>query len=476
MKFGQDLWRSGTIVRKDIYSYLTGDQLWINHEWLAEAMFYAAFAAGGTVGLVAFKTFISLLITGSIYKHLKRETSDALRAGILAIVFSLVLIPYLATVRPQAFTFLVFLLILIVLKNADRGQIRWLWFVPPLLAFGVNLHGGFLACLGIFLLWVSVYLGLTILEKKSLGSALDRPNLEIMGIGIVAILGTLLNPYGPQLLFFLLRTATVSRPEIREWGPITLASFQGCVYVFLLALVSMGLMCSRRERSPSLLILLACTALLPLVASRHVPLFAIAAAVFAGGHISDAWNRWLPAQTPSNNPHARKAWVPTFCFGAAAVVLALSALNFGCVRMDPRASAVPATAIGLLKQANLNGNLAIHFDWGEYALWHLGPRIKVSVDGRRETVYSAKIYAENLNFINGVGDWDAILKGSDTELALVSKNFAVFNLMKLKQDWVLVYDDPAAGLFVRKGSPMIERIQNAKLPAVPYDGAGLCFP
>ena len=28
------------------------------------------------------------------------------------------------------------------------------------------------------------------------------------------------------------------------------------------------------------------------------------------------------------------------------------------------------------------------FNWGEYAIWHLGPDVKVSVDGRRETIYS----------------------------------------------------------------------------------------
>jgi hypothetical protein len=33
------------------------------------------------------------------------------------------------------------------------------------------------------------------------------------------------------------------------------------------------------------------------------------------------------------------------------------------------------------------------FDWGEYALWHLGPRLKISMDGRRETIYSDRMLA-----------------------------------------------------------------------------------
>jgi hypothetical protein len=150
--------------------------------------------------------------------------------------------------------------------------------------------------------------------------------------------------------------------------------------------------------------------------------------------------------------------------------------NFRCLRIDPRAVAVPTAAIALLKEAGIAGNLAIHFDWGEYALWHLGPRIKVSVDGRRETVYSAKVYDENLNFMNGTGDWEAILRNYETGLALVSKSFPVFNLMKLKPDWILVYDDPEAALFVRRGSPAIERIHNAKIADISHGEASLCFP
>jgi len=30
------------------------------------------------------------------------------------------------------------------------------------------------------------------------------------------------------------------------------------------------------------------------------------------------------------------------------------------------------------------------FNWGEYAIWHFGPRLRVSIDGRRETVYSER--------------------------------------------------------------------------------------
>ena len=38
----------------------------------------------------------------------------------------------------------------------------------------------------------------------------------------------------------------------------------------------------------------------------------------------------------------------------------------------------------------LSGNLWTSFDWGEYAIWHFGPVLRVSIDGRRETVYPTR--------------------------------------------------------------------------------------
>jgi hypothetical protein len=48
------------------------------------------------------------------------------------------------------------------------------------------------------------------------------------------------------------------------------------------------------------------------------------------------------------------------------------------------------------------------FNWGEYALWQLAPAgIRVSIDGRRETVYSAEVLASHNAFYQaGAGELD----------------------------------------------------------------------
>ena len=475
IRFGEDLWRTGRIVRPDIYSYLTGDQLWINHEWLSEAIFYAVFAGAGSAGLIVFKSCLSLLIVGIIYCHLRQQVSVALRAAILALVFTMSLIPYLAAVRPQAFTFLVFLLVLIVLERADRGERRWLWFGPPLVAFAVNLHGGVLASAGLFLFWLVLSLSSAAFRERSFAAICAQPNRAIIFVAVITIAAIFFNPYGIQLLFFLLRTATVPRPEIGEWQPIALMSVEGLVYALFLALALTGLMFSRKERSPVLITLFACTALLPLIASRHMPLFGLTCAVLTGHHVADVWDRTSPVLSVYGNHESQSVWFTVAYFVIALVAITASLPNFQCIRMDGR-EPFPVKAVALLKQSNAAGNIAVHFDWGEYVLWHLGPRIKVSIDGRRETVYSERSYAENLRFTGGLGNWDEILEKHETDLVFVSKTFPVFNLMQLKPGWTRVYEDPMSGLFVRPGSPLEEEIRLTKEPDLSYIGAGSCFP
>jgi hypothetical protein len=473
IKFGQDLWQTGQIIRSDPYSYLTGDQLWINHEWLAEVIFYLGFALAGPAGLIVLKIAVGLLITGLVYRHLCRQGLTPVRAGIVLLPVTPLLVPGLVTVRPQMFTYLFFLVILLLIDQAERGHPQYLWVAPPLFALWANLHGGFLAGLGIFLLWSFAHLAFVLLRPRRPGAlSLSQVAMPLA----VSVLATLLNPYGVELLAFLARTAIVARRDITEWQPIDIMTPLGAMYIVILGVAVAGLVYSRRERRPALITLFVCASLLPLMAIRHTQLFALVVAVLAGEHIGDAWDR-VSSGRQSNRSAAGvnrpRPWLAGLSFVGAVVLVGLALPNFSCIRPYP---VYAYRAIALLKHSGISGNLAVHFTWGEYALWHLSPRIKVSVDGRRETVYSDEIRRQNLDFRMGTGDWDALLRKHETHLALVSKKFPVFNLMQLHPDWRVVYEDPVSGLFVQRGSPLIRQIQTTDPPVLPYNGVGLCFP
>jgi hypothetical protein len=129
-----------------------------------------------------------------------------------------------------------------------------------------------------------------------------------------------------------------------------------------------------------------------------------------------------------------------------------------------------------LKAVGVAGNLGVHFDWGEYVIWHLGPRVKVSIDGRRETVYSDRIRELNLRWTFGVVQWDELLDQFPTELALVDKKMPVYELMRKKSGWALVKEDSLCALFARQESAWKTALEAVRTSDTPADGSSRCFP
>jgi hypothetical protein len=472
IRFGQDILRTGSIIQSDIYSYRTHGQQWINHEWLSEVIFAAVHDRWGPEGLIVLKCLIGLLILALGYAQLRRKRLERLPAVALLLVLCIPFRLGLATVRPQMFTYLMFLELLLVLENAvSLRQIR-IWTLPVLFAAWVNLHGGVLAGVGVLGLWMIGRL------VEGLRDA-SRTRIERLGgiasMGLLACscgLALLVNPYGAGLPRFLLRTATVPRPEISEWVPVGLLSFAGLLFLLLLLWGIVGMALSARC-SPGSSLIFGVTAILPLLSSRHYPLFAFALVVEAGGPIADLWNR--------GRPIGPVRWGESRFLGAAgltaALVLCASSLpHWRCVRIEPFYFPFPARAVGLLRQSGIQGNLALPYDWGEYVLWHLGPGVKVSIDGRRETVYADESLEQAIDFESGTRVWDALLRTAPTDLILVPNGSPTANLLSLRKDWLPLYQDGFCALFGRPGSPGLDRLLQTSVPDLPDDGDGLCFP
>jgi hypothetical protein len=472
VKFGQDAIAHRALGSSDPYSYLTQGQRWINHEWLAECLFALAYDRLGTWGLVLLKTVIDFIIISSLFITLINHGLDPIRAGILVLVAAFLLFYHILTVRPQLFTYLFFLLTLLLLKRVESGGRRWLWAFPPLLALWINMHGGVLAGWGALLAWSSTQL---VLRLWSPQGAADLNPLEILTAGVASTAALLVNPYGYVLPQMLIRTATVPRPDILEWQSVAASRSHFAAFLVLLALALGCLSLSNRGRRPALIVVFLVTASMPLVAIRHLPLFAISAVILAGEFIAAAWSRW-PTRLGETASLLERGLV-FFSIAGGLIFLAFSPVNYACMPISTRLlGSFPARATAVLAKTGLSGNLVTHFNWGEYLIWHVGPRIRVSIDGRRETIYSELVRDENGQFSRGEGDWAAILRRPATDLVLVPKGSPPFNLMVLTQNWVVAFEDPLCAIFARKGSSWEREISAIRAPDIPCDGEGLYFP
>jgi hypothetical protein len=478
LRFGQDMVRAGSVIRRDDYSYRSAGRLWINHEWLSEVLFAQVYDLAGPPGLIVGKVVVALMLIGLCHSHLTRRGLGPFRSLFLLVVASVPFRLGFATVRPQIFTYVAFLFLLLLLERAITGRERFLWALPLMFALWVNLHGGVLAGIGIIGLWVLVRSIASVWSARA-GPPSRRGTLPVgvAAIGGACGLALFCNPYGATLVKFLLSAGTAPRPEISEWAPLALLSLPGLIYLGILAAGSIGLIGSRLPRRPEAICFFVVASALPLISQRHYPLFVLIVVVWGGAHIADVSNRVNPF---ARSRLAGSRVVAVGCLAASLIFLGLSWPRFGCIRVDPFYFPFPARAVAVLKQSGVRGNIAVPFDWGEYVLWHVGPGVKVSIDGRRETLYSDDAYRQWLDFGSGRGIWDALLKTSSTDLVIAPKATPTVNQLSRTDGWVPLYQDTFCALFARAGFLGIDRIvetgRSPKAARLADDGGGLCFP
>ena len=448
LRFGLDNIQAGSIAQVDPFSYLTAGQRWINHEWLSEVVFGLVWLAGESIGLVMLKTTVGILTLGVIYIYLRRSGMPVIRASVLLILGWLGILTAIATVRPHMFTLLFTALTFIIIAKAEQGRYRWLWAAPLVMLLWINFHGGVLAGLGFLCIWTFIHI---IIHPKEW--------IRILPPVIVSIFALLVNPYGLDLVTFLFRTATVARPEIVEWQPIKVVSLLGGIYFILLAITIFGLVYSQRKKDIPIIVLLVVAALLPFVAFRHLPLFALAVLVFGGPYIANAWEKFSP--TPQLHRH-RPRWLSIATLVIALILMVWSIPNFpNIVIPNQPVPFFPDRAVALLAESQVSGNLGVEFNWGQYVIWHLGPEIQVSMDGRRETVYPDDKYEIYISFIKGSGQWDVLLEDYETHMVLISKFGPAYNLMKIKPGWEIIFEDSVSALFAVQGWDQIDTLNLA---------------
>jgi hypothetical protein len=372
VRFGLDWLRSHRLPAVDPYSF-TQDRPWINHEWLSEAMMGAAFQAGGAAGLVLLKAAV---MSGAIAVLLSRlRGASPLLSAAVALAAIVGTLPLSATVRPQVWSVLG-LALLAPLLDGPRPDGRRVLLSAALFAVWANLHGGWITGGAVVAVHVAIR-----------GTRAPGEAIRWLALGAASLGGTLLNPYGVGLWRFLATTIRLSRPDISEWQPFGPGEPAIMWVSIVVPVVLMGLLARRRGTRPrSETIAVVCVMVLAgLRISRIAPLILIPALAFLAPWIARAWGK-LGALTVNGRAGAAVLLLP----GILAVLATPAPVSrlLSCLPIRDRWAPDRVAAASLIAA---EGRLWTTFDWGEYSIWHFGPALRVSIDGRRETVYSGEL-------------------------------------------------------------------------------------
>lgn len=389
VRFGQDIVVAGSIPRIDPYSF-TSDRPWVNHEWLAEVAMALAYKGAGTNGLVALRWTLVGATLLVMYLATRRAGVRVPAAAALMLVIGVGVYPLLITIRPQLFSVLCFSIQLALMLEGARGRLRlWLW-LTPLFAVWANAHGGWIVGLGVLGLWSACAAATKVIPRRWAAGGV-----------LCATLGSLATPYGLELWRFLWETVGLDRGDIREWQPLWATPI-----VFPLWGLGAGVAASSvwRSRGASFLAPQLAVLALGLLSLRVVRLegFFVLAAVALSG---PSFVGFGPERLPLSRPPSWTELGATGAMGAAGILAAVLSVapRAGCIALPdltPTAAAwaLEPEAISFFRDNRLQGRLLSWFDYGETAIWFFAPDLRVSMDGRRETVYSDAVRKDHLRF------------------------------------------------------------------------------
>jgi len=444
VRFGLDMLATGTLHTTDPYSF-TADREWVNHEWLAELAMAGAYSLFGSTGLILLKVSSILVVGSVVWTVAAREDAWPLVRDLFVAITIIAAYVRLLPVRPQMFSVAIFCVLLYLFTEWDRGRRRALWIVPVLFALWPNFHGGWIVGFGVLAVWSAG----EVWQSGERGRA-----LPLGAVVLLSLLATLLNPYGIGMWQFLAETVRPARPDIADWTPLLRFPPAVLAVQSILPLAAMAALWKARSASRLPVRDLAVAALLALATfrvGRVDAFFQIAVAVLFAPQLIAFLNGLrsrLRASERRDSPAIALVGV-----AAAVCSVGLSLQNLGSIRVDGYWIPDQAAAV-LLRDARPGARVLTWFDWGQYAIWQLSPAgITISMDGRRETVYSERVVSDHFRFYAGAPEMVEYPDRIGADHVWLPSHFRIIDRLE-GAGWKRILDTGQSVVLARGGSPI----------------------
>ena len=111
------------------------------------------------------------------------------------------------------------------------------------------------------------------------------------------------------------------------------------------------------------------------------------------------------------------------------------------------------------------------FNWGEYAIWHFSPRMLVSIDGRRETVYSESVRTKHLGFFFDVPAYRKYASELKADYIWLPIQLPIVASLT-QEGWARIFLGSRSILFARPGTAPVAGTASGDA----VQSAAACFP
>ncbi|HKT16642.1 MAG TPA: hypothetical protein VJR47_01285 [Stellaceae bacterium] len=431
---GNWIWAHGQVPHTDPFSFTMRGAPWIAHEWLAEFVLAAAYAALGWTGVVA----ASAAAIAAAFWQLTRflETKLHPTAMLLGLAASFLLAAPHLLARPHVFAMPILVAWMIALEKAPaRGRPPSL-YILPLMTLWANLHGGFV-------------IGLALIGLPALEAVLAAPDWTARktaarawgGFFLAAALAATLTPNGFEgpLFAFRLARQSFSLDFIGEWHSTDFTHFQP-LEIWILGLLLLGFWLRPRLPWTRLALLLGLVHL-SLAHARNTDLLALIGPVVLAQPLAQALGR--KAQHRNAARPDPRLWLVG---GAAALLLSVIAWIKPVPPLDQRVA--PKDALAAATAAGAIGPVFNAYDFGGYLVF---AGVAPFVDGRVD-VYGDAFMEQYADAVAARGQaLPRLLDRYHIAWTLLQPQMPAVAALDRSPDWVRVYGDANAVVHRRRG-------------------------
>jgi hypothetical protein len=495
---GRWILENGRVPTTDTLSFTVPDHSWTNLQWLFDVVLYGLYRLGGADLLVLTSAFCFMLSVALLAWNVRRALGPV--ASCLLLSWVVLIANARFVIRPEMATFVLLECGLLIVASAHQREGRGLWLLVPLMLLWVNLHALFV--LGLIVIGAAM-VSTAVAEfplfprrwrQASRLSKIARRRLLVAGTASMAV--TLLNPYFLHGAFFpleLLSRITESggafqaigefrRPFSGYFPTLDLRAYQ---VFFVLGVGVVGLaglleaFPRRREREPPLfnlggLATFAAFAYLSLLARRNMGVFVMGATPFLaqslhivairlGPSIASRWESRLATRLPDGvrRRGALAAVITTVAVPAALGWLAFSVANnwwyarsgqtheFGVGVLEGR---FPIRAAEFVREQGIRGPMYNDLSAGGYLTWANPTGERVYIDGRLE-VFGTEFFSQHMRTLRNTQLWQQQVQRFGIQSVLLyhrwSNRHPLIRWLVRNHEWVLVYSDEVAVVFVR---------------------------
>lgn len=390
-----------------------------------------------------------------------------------------------AVIRPEAFGVLCFAALWWLVVRTDERRSRgfrgfeeevigprWLPYglMPLLFALWANLHGSFVVGFAVLGSYAAGRACEVVWESRSVAAALNDARFRRwLILGELAVLGTVVNPYGCDLLLHtVLFPSNPNLKDVMEWFPLSMASLEAIPMGISWGLLLVVLRHSRARVAVCDVLVLAVFSLAVCLRVRMISWYAPALVVVLAPHGAELASRlrhtdWGAALRRRADPLFRPSFRLTLVAGLLVwVTFAFSPISRPVLGGRPRPAErlysrdTPLGVTRWLRDHPPQGLVANPQWWGDWIVWDGPPGIEVMMTTNAVHVVPQRVWKDYLAISQAQPGLSRRLNKYRANTIIVCKELqgGLERAVRALPDWRIAYEDDAGLVAVRTRAAM----------------------